>query len=249
MCSFYNNLPKRFDGQEMLRYDRAKLSFSKGSAGKVPSKGIHELHMLTTGQQELAEVAKIAANCPTSLVDVLHLREKHRGARAVIDWYTRLQPLFPRSAIYINDRLDSALAVGAPGVQLGYQSLSVQASRQIMPAAVRIGCSVHSAVEAVEAALQGADYVMYGHIFESGSKPGLAPRGIAALSAVVEACPIPVIAIGGIELANIDEVLSTGCSGIALLSSILLHPEPAQQMVRFHEALHQTQYKPRRGFH
>jgi thiazole tautomerase (transcriptional regulator TenI) len=215
----------------------------------VPSIDKHELHILTTGKQELTEVAHIAAQCPTELVDVLHLREKNRGAHEITHWYTTLQSLFPRTAIYINDRLDSALAVRAPGVQLGYKSLSVGQSRRIMPAAVRIGCSVHSAEEAVEAALQGADYVMYGHVYESGSKPGLAPRGVAALATVVEACPIPVIAIGGIELEKVDEVLSTGCSGIALLSSVLLHTEPAQQMLRFREALNQTQYNPRRGYH
>ncbi|NHN31366.1 thiamine phosphate synthase [Paenibacillus sp. S3N08] len=205
--------------------------------------------MLTTGQQKLTEVAHIAAACPTALVDVLHIREKQHGAREITDWYAQLQPLFPSSAIYVNDRLDAALAMQAPGVQLGYHSLSVRLSRLILPAAVRIGCSVHSAAEAVEAAGQGADYVMYGHVYESGSKPGLAPRGIAALAAVVEACPIPVIAIGGITLERVDEVLSTGCSGIALLSAILLHPEPAQQIIRYREALNQTQYKPRRGYH
>jgi thiazole tautomerase (transcriptional regulator TenI) len=209
----------------------------------------YELHVLTTGKQELNEVAAIATNCPTELVDVLHLREKHRGARELAEWYTVLKPLFPESTIYVNDRLDAALAVQAPGIQLGFNSLSVQQSRQLMPAGVRIGSSVHSAAEAVDAAAFGADYVLYGHIYESGSKAGMAPRGVKALAAVVEACPIPVIAIGGIEPDKVEEVLSTGCSGIAVLSSILLHPEPARQMIRYREALNQTQYNPRRGFH
>ncbi|SFL24675.1 thiazole tautomerase (transcriptional regulator TenI) [Paenibacillus sp. 1_12] len=209
----------------------------------------HELHVLTTAQQELDEVAAIASRCPTELIDMFHIREKQRSARELAMWYTVLKPLFAQSAIYINDRLDVALAVQSPGVQLGYQSLTIQQSRQIMPAAVRMGCSVHSAEEAVLAAEQGADYVFYGHVYETNSKAGLAPRGIATLAAVVAASPIPVIAIGGIDVSHVEEVLSTGCSGIALLSSILLHPEPAQQIIRYRDALNYSQYSPRRDYH
>jgi thiazole tautomerase (transcriptional regulator TenI) len=209
----------------------------------------HELHVITTGQQQLAEVAYIASQCPTELIDVLHLREKHRGARELIEWYTTLKPLFTDALIYINDRLDAALAVQSPGIQLGFNSLSIRQSRQIMPSAIRIGCSVHTADEAVEAARQGADYVLFGHIYESGSKPGLAPRGLLSLTRVVEACPVPVIAIGGIDPDKVEEVLSTGCTGIAVLSSVLLHPQPAQQIYRYREALDQTQHSPRRGYH
>ncbi|NOU98020.1 thiamine phosphate synthase [Paenibacillus sp. LMG 31456] len=205
----------------------------------------HELHVITTGKQTLTEVAAIAHQCPTSLIDALHLREKQCGARELADWYNTLQPLFEPAALYINDRLDAALAVGAPGVQLAYSSLSVAQSRRILPANVRIGCSVHSAEEAAAAAQNGADYVLYGHIFDSNSKPGLPPRGTAALSEVVEACPIPVIAIGGIEPDNVDEVLSTGCSGIAVLSQILLHQDPAGQIARFHKTLEQTRHIPK----
>ncbi|MCR8631028.1 thiamine phosphate synthase [Paenibacillus radicis (ex Xue et al. 2023)] len=205
----------------------------------------HELHVITTGKQKPTEVAAIATQIPTHLIDVLHLREKQCGARELTDWYHTLQPLFDSTAIYMNDRLDAALAVGAPGVQLAYNSLSITQSRRILPASVRIGCSVHSAEEAAAAAQQGADYVLYGHIFDSSSKPGLPPRGIAALSEVVDACSIPVIAIGGIEPDNVDEVLSTGCSGIAVLSRILLHHDPAGQLVRFHEMLGQTRHIPK----
>ncbi|MDF2960262.1 MAG: regulatory protein TenI [Paenibacillus sp.] len=205
----------------------------------------HELHIITTGRQELNEVAAIARQCPAGLIDVLHIREKQRGARELAEWYETLQPLLADTAVYMNDRLDAALAVGAPGVQLAYSSLSVAQSRRILPASVRIGCSVHSAAEGAAAAEQGADYVLYGHIFDSNSKPGLPPRGTAALAEVVEACPVPVIAIGGIEPDNVDEVLSSGCSGIAVLSAVLLHPDPSGQAVRFHEALERSRHIPK----
>lgn len=208
----------------------------------------HALHVMTTGRQELRQVADIAGLCPTELIDVLHIREKSRGAREIAQWYAALQPLFSLSGIYINDRLDAALAVQAPGVQLAYNSLSVQQSRLILPAGTRIGCSVHSVEEAVQAADDGADYVLYGHIFETRSKPGLAPRGVQALADVVAACPVPVIAIGGIEPDNVEDVLSSGCAGIAVLSSVLLHSEPAAQIRRFRQALDRSHHIPRSGW-
>lgn len=207
----------------------------------------HALHVMTTGRQELQQVAAIAERCPTELIDVLHIREKSRGAREIAQWYATLQPLFPMSSVYINDRLDAALAVQAPGVQLAYNSLSVSQSRGILPAATRIGCSVHSVEEAVQSAREGADYVLYGHIFDTQSKPGLAPRGVRALAEVVEACPVPVIAIGGIEPDTVEEVLSTGCAGIAVLSSVLLHSEPASQIHRFRQAIERSHHLPRSG--
>lgn len=209
----------------------------------------HALHVITTGKQPLNEVADILQNCPTQAIDVLHIREKALGAREITEWYTRLKPLLQTSAVHINDRLDAALAVQAPGVQLAYNSLSLGDSRRILPSSTRIGCSVHSAEEAAAAADQGADYVLYGHIYESNSKPGLEPRGVKALGEVVRACVIPVIAIGGIEPDNVEEVLSTGCAGIAVLSSVLLHTEPASQILRFRDAIDRTHHIPRSGFH
>lgn len=208
----------------------------------------HELHVITTGKQELSELAGILTHCPTGLIDVLHLREKQRGARELAQWYETLAPLLPKSAVYINDRVDAALAAGAPGVQLGYTSLDARQSRRLLPAGVRIGCSVHSLEEAEQAVEAGADYVLYGHIFASGSKPGLEPRGLEALAAIVEACPLPVIAIGGMEPERMESVLATGCAGAAVLSSILLHPRPAEQIVRFREAIDRTHHIPRRRF-
>lgn len=208
----------------------------------------HQLHVITTGKQELPELADLLAGCPIGLIDVLHLREKQRGARELTAWYESLKPLLPASSLYINDRVDAALAVGAPGVQLGYSSITVQQCRRLLPAGVRIGCSVHSREEAEQAAEGGADYVLYGHIYASGSKPGLEPRGLNALASMVEACPLPVIAIGGMEPERIEEVLATGCSGVAVLSSILLHPNPGEQIVRFREALDRTHHIPRRRF-
>ncbi|MNN94565.1 Regulatory protein TenI [compost metagenome] len=87
--------------------------------------------------------------------------------------------------------------------------------------------------EARESATAGADYLFFGHVYDSESKRGLKPRGLRQLHEVTAAVPIPVIAIGGIGLDQIDEVLDYGAQGIAVISSILHAVNPvkaAQQM-------------------
>ncbi|MUG71485.1 MULTISPECIES: thiamine phosphate synthase [Paenibacillus] len=210
----------------------------------------HELHLVTTGRQELEDVAAILRDCPVAMIDVLHIREKHRSARELIRWYRTLKPLLPHTAVLLNDRLDAALAVQADGVQLGGGSLSPDEARALAPQGMRIGRSVHTPEEAVEAARGGADFVLYGHVYESGSKPGLAGRGLEALTRAVQASPIPVIAIGGIRPERAEEVLATGAAGVAVLSGVFLHEKPGAQIELFRQAIDRTKplQLPRRGF-
>ncbi|NTZ18831.1 thiamine phosphate synthase [Paenibacillus sp. JMULE4] len=209
---------------------------------------LHALHIITTGRQELEEVAAILKRCPVSFIDVLHIREKHRSAHELVQWHAMLKPLLPQTKVVLNDRMDAALAASADGVQLTGNSLSPAEARAIAPTGMTIGCSVHSANEAAEASLQGADYVIFGHVYPTGSKPGIPPRGIAVLRQTVIAANVPVIAIGGIEPQTVDDVLSTGAAGVAVLSSVLLHSDPVGQVYAYREALDRTKHKPRRGF-
>ena len=97
----------------------------------------------------------------------------------------------------VNDRVDVAVAAGVVGVQLAYHSLGPKWVKQALPQSG--GAIVHSEEEAKEMEMQKADFLIYGHIYTSGSKPGLQARGIGALSKIVQAVKIPVIAIGGIH--------------------------------------------------
>ena len=123
-----------------------------------------------------------------------------------------------RTRIVVNDRLDVALASGAHGVHLRGDSFSAARARALMPPPFLIGRSVHSAREAVAAADEGGlDYLIFGTVYESASKPGRAPSGIAGLSAVARATRLPVLAIGGITPERIDEVISAGACGVAAI--------------------------------
>jgi thiamine-phosphate pyrophosphorylase len=125
--------------------------------------------------------------------------------------------------VFVNDRLDVALAAGAAGVHLGSASLRPRdvaewRRKGNAPAGFRIGVSCHSAEEVREAERAGAAYAFFGPVFETPSKKGFgAPQGIAKLAEACSAVRIPVIAIGGIDADNGAECIRAGASGIAAI--------------------------------
>jgi len=193
------------------------------------------LHLMTTGQQGRETLERTLPELATR-VDRIHLREPRWSARELVACIELLkQRGVPAERLIVHDRLDVALVTGI-GIQLTTRSIPVDRVRNRFPE-LRIGQSVHSLTEAATAEQAGADYVMYGHIFETGSKPGVPPRGLHALKQIVDQATIPVIAIGGIKPDNLQEVLATGCSRIAVLSGILGQAIPLEATDRFREVM------------
>jgi thiamine-phosphate pyrophosphorylase len=125
--------------------------------------------------------------------------------------------------ILVNDRLDVALSEGAGGVHLGENSLPLPEAKRLVKAPALsqhflIGVSCHSLEAARSAASGGADYLFFGPIFATPSKAAFgAPQGLERLAEVCRAVSIPVLAIGGITLANASACLAAGASGIAAI--------------------------------
>lgn len=158
-------------------------------------------------------------------VTAIHLREKQKTAKELFHEVQLLTSAnIPRTKIMINDRLDVALVAKARGVQLAFHSLEPASVKGSFPL-LRVGRSIHSYEEAVDAKINGADYVIYGHIFSTQSKLGMSPKGLQELSRLTK-LDIPVIAIGGITPENTAEVLRAGASGIAVMSGILDASDP-----------------------
>ncbi len=124
-------------------------------------------------------------------------------------------------ALYIvDDRLDIALAVDADGVQLGPEDLPIDVARELAPELI-IGASVYSLEEALQAVELGADYLGAGSVYPSPSKPDARVLGLEGLRRIVSKVSIPVVAIGGINHGNVEEVLRTGVDGIAVISAVM----------------------------
>ncbi len=200
------------------------------------------LHVLSDRQRHTLplEVALVAA--ARGGADVLQIREKKAPAKEIFELVQKIQwrvrELSLPTKIFVNDRVDVALATEADGVHLAAKSLPVKVAVAIRDRSGwqgKIGCSVHTLEEALQAELEGADYVTFGHIYASESHPGQPPRGLFALQKIVQSVSIPVIAIGGIESTNLEPVLTTGCNGVAVIGAVLHHVDPegaARRLIR-----------------
>lgn len=153
-------------------------------------------------------------------VDLLQIREPDLSAAElgalVRDLRTRLADTGAR--IVVNERVDVALAADAHGVHLKSDSIPTALVRRYVPAAFLVGRSVHSLDEARAAEADGADYLIFGTVFPSGSKPrGHRTAGLDALVAVAQAVRVPVLAIGGISLNTVATAAEAGAAGVAAI--------------------------------
>jgi thiamine-phosphate pyrophosphorylase len=139
--------------------------------------------------------------------------------------------------IIVNDRLDVALAEQAGGVHLGENSLPVEEAKRLLRASPSkqsrtqeflVGVSCHSLEAAKSAAASGANYIFFGPVFATPSKAAYgSPQGLDRLAAVCSSVNIPVLAIGGITLANVFSCLSAGASGLAAIRLFQDSADPA----------------------
>jgi len=180
----------------------------------------------TRGRDLVAVVGEaLAAGLPS-----VQLREKDLGSGDLAFLARRLRDLArdTRARLIINDRVDVALAVGAAGVQRTHTSLGVEDIRKIAGHRLRIGASVHSLEDAVDAELKGADWVTFGPVYDTPSKRAYGPaQGLERLATVARGLRLPVVAIGGITPERVPEVLAAGARGVAVISGILAAASPA----------------------
>jgi thiamine-phosphate pyrophosphorylase len=162
-------------------------------------------------------------------VKAIQLREKDLDARDLFLLAEKVSQLCRNygSSLFVNDRLDIALAVNAAGVQLGNASVPIALARQLLGAQKMIGVSTHSFNEAMEAQRQGADFVLFGPVYFTPLKAAYgAPQGLEKLKEIAAKVSVPVYAIGGIKLENILDLRSMGVSGVALISAIMSSDAP-----------------------
>ena len=123
-----------------------------------------------------------------------------------------------RARVLVNDRLDVALAAGAHGVHLRADSMPATKVRTLCPPGFLVGRSVHARDEAVHAvAAGGLDYLLFGTVFPTNSKPGHPAAGTDAMAAVAAAVGIPVLAVGGVTADNVGQVATAGAAGFAAI--------------------------------
>lgn len=136
----------------------------------------------------------------------------------------------------INDRVDIALAVDADGVHLGQSDMPYRVARKMLGSEKIIGITVHNLQEAIEAQRFGADYLGVSPIFQTTTKFDAGkPAGIALIEEIRARVDIPLIAIGGINLANAAEVVRAGADGVCAISAVVTGEDVRREIKRFQE--------------
>lgn len=155
---------------------------------------------------------------------VIQLREKFINDEKFLEIAKELQKVTKKYNIplIINDNVKIAKEIDAEGVHIGQSDESLEEARKILGKDKIIGVSVGSVEEALKAEAGGADYLGIGTVFYTGSKKDInEPLGLKNLEIIAHSVKIPSVAIGGIHLDNIKEVMKTGVCGVAVISEIL----------------------------
>ncbi|NLW43878.1 MAG: thiamine phosphate synthase [Syntrophomonadaceae bacterium] len=157
-------------------------------------------------------------------VTLLQVREKDAASQEFFDIGLKLKEIAAEFNVplIVNDRVDIALAIDADGVHVGSGDLPLEVVRRLLGPRKILGYSVSNPQEARYGERNGADYLGAGPVYSTGSKKDASnPIGVEALRTIKQSVNIPVVAIGGINASNLNEVKSTGVDGISVISAIL----------------------------
>lgn len=154
---------------------------------------------------------------------IVQLREKHATSREFYQLALSLKRItgYYGIPLIINDRLDIAAAVNAEGVHLGQKDLPADIARAVLGEEKIIGVSANNLQAAINAELDGADYIGVGAVFQTSTKTDTKPVTIDKLKEIRSAVKIPMVAIGGIKRSNISQLNGTGINGVAVVSAVI----------------------------
>lgn len=205
-----------------------------------PRLALPGLHVVTT--REILERPRFLEEA-LAVLDAsraaLHLRAWGSSGRLLLETARRLREARPNAVLVVNDRVDVARIAGA-GAHLPEAGLTPAQARTILGEGSLLGRSVH------DESLTGSrpngerllDYVFYGHVYETAAKAGRPPRGLAGLSRAIPVLSgLPILAIGGVTLERVAELVAAGAHGVAVVGSVWDAPDPAAAAARFAEEL------------
>ncbi len=179
--------------------------------------------ILDLGYVEIGACGKIVEALIAGGVDLLQLRAKNHSPAEIEKLAIELRPVLLERGVplIINDHAQLARSVRAAGVHLGQDDLPIAEARKIVGPECAVGKSTHSVDQAVRAFYEGADYIGFGPIFATPTKPDYPPIGLDDIAKVHESIRIPIFCIGGIKLDNLAEVMEAGARRVVIVSGLL----------------------------
>jgi thiamine-phosphate pyrophosphorylase len=160
----------------------------------------------------------VVSYAAASGAEMIQVRAKTLSGRDLLAFARQAVVRAGGCPVLVNSRFDIALAAGAQGVHLPAHSIAPALIRRLVPSSFRIGVSCHAVDEIRAAQKEGADFVVFGPVFTTRSKPGASPVGLPMLREVCREVEIPVYALGGVTRANAPLCIEAGAAGVAGIS-------------------------------
>ena len=178
---------------------------------------------------EKSDAARVADAMIKGGVDLIQLRGKRHSIDELVYLATELHELTARSCtpLIVNDHAEVASKVPVEGVHVGQDDDSIEVARRKAGRAVVIGKSTHSLGQARAAQREGADYVGFGPIFATPTKPDYQPIGLKDIKQAHLDVNLPIFCIGGIKIDNLKQVIAAGARSVAIVSGLLKAPDLA----------------------
>jgi thiamine-phosphate pyrophosphorylase len=202
---------------------------------------IRGLYLITddrlAGTSDFFEIIQVALE---EGVAVLQYRDKTSEPTQRMKIASRLRAMTRSFGVplIVNDFVSLAAEVGADGVHLGLKEAHISLARKILGADALIGVSCHNSVEDAERMeAAGADYVAFGAMFRSPTKPEAPRASVETLRTAKSRLKIPVVAVGGITPKNVETVLSAGADAVAVISAVFSAPYPGRVVAQFQQML------------
>lgn len=233
-----NTWPAKIEALRYQTYTLSKAGFSLArNRERLADARLYLLIDASGSESEFDRRVEQALEIPA---DIIQLRDKQIDDRTLLQRARHLcrrataRPVATttpkaRALVIINDRPDIAALSRADGVHVGQDELSVADARKIVGPNVLVGVSTHSPEQVRQAVLDGADYIGCGPTFPSGTKSFAEFPGLEFLTWVANECTLPAFAIGGIQAANLDEVLRVGIARVAMSGGIWNAPHPVEE--------------------
>ena len=188
----------------MLKNSRLYLIIDKKTAGKC-------------------SLPAIAAKVTGPGVDIIQFRDKESKREDVLKNALLIRKILSgaKKLFIVNDYLDIARIVDSDGIHLGQEDMPIEIARRVLGKDKIIGISCHNLKQALKAQGEGADYIGIGPVFSTPTKPGYLAIGPDLFRALKKKIKIPIFAIGGINLNNINGILSSGAKRVSVCRAIL----------------------------
>ena len=172
--------------------------------------------------------------------DIIQFRAKKQTPEDILSMARQLAAICRAAGIpfIINDHPELVRDAGADGAHVGQDDLTVAEARRLAGPEAIIGKSTHSLAQAIAAAGESPDYIGFGPLFATPTKPDYTPIGIEQIVAVHETLTLPVFCIGGIKLSNLPGVLAAGARRVVIVSDLLIAKDPAAQTAQCRALLH-----------